>query len=163
MHKNFCNQLQWLEPLLLTTYFTGDEYAPGSNKKRTRGSYRVMIIGWGNFAGTDIRLLDTGIGRYAKTPTYWRDNFKLYESEKLDPCIPPSAAAKAEKAITTLSSDIRTFGSTDPLRPDHRESGIGMTVPAIYLFFKLYVGIIKDSNFLYFFYVFACCFKAKYY
>jgi len=129
MHKNFCNQLQWLEPLLLTTYFTGDEYAPGSNKKRARGSYRVMIIGWGNFAGTDIRLLDTGIGRYAKTPTYWRDNFKLYESEKLDPCIPPSASALAEKAITTLSSDIRTFGSTDPSRPEHRESGIGMTVP----------------------------------
>ena len=129
MHKNFCNQLQWLEPLLLTTYFTGDELVPGSNKKRARGSYRVMIIGWGNFAGTDIRLLDKGIGRYAKTHTYWRDNFKLYESEKLDPCIPPSASALAENAITTLSSDIRTFGSTDPSRPEHRESGIGMTVP----------------------------------
>jgi hypothetical protein len=129
IHQNFCNQLQWIEPLLLTAYFTGDENAPGSTKKYVRGSFRVMIIGWGNFAGTDIRLLDTGIGRYAKTPTYWRDNFELYESEKLDPCIPPSAAAKAEKAITTLSSDIRTFGSTDPLRPDHRESGIGMTVP----------------------------------
>ena len=129
IHQNFCNQLQWIEPLLLTAYFTGDENAPGSIKKYVRGSFRVMIIGWGNFAGTDIRLLDKGIGRYAKTPTYWRDNFKLYESEKLDPCIPPSAAAKAEKAITTLSSDIRTFGSTDPLRPDHRESGIGMTVP----------------------------------
>jgi hypothetical protein len=88
-----------------------------------------MIIGWGNFAGTDIRLLESGIGRYAKTPTYWRKNFKLYESDKLDPCIPPSASAKAENAITTLSSDIRTFGSTDPLRPNHRESGIGMTVP----------------------------------
>jgi hypothetical protein len=129
IHQNFCNQLQWIEPLLLTAYFTGDENAPGSIKKYVRGSFRVMIIGWGNFAGTDIRLLDTGIGRYAKTPTYWRDNFKLYESDKLDPCIPPSAAAKAENAITTLSSDIRTFGSTDPLRPDHRESGIGMTVP----------------------------------
>ena len=129
IHQNFCNQLQWIEPLLLTAYFTGDENAPGSSKKYVRGSFRVMIIGWGNFAGTDIRLLETGIGRYAKTPTYWRDNFELYESEKLDPCIPPSAAAKAEKAITTLSSDIRTFGSTDPLRPDHRESGIGMTVP----------------------------------
>jgi hypothetical protein len=129
IHQNFCNQLQWIEPLLLSAYFTGDENSPGSSKNYVRGSFRVMIIGWGNFAGTDIRLLDTGIGRYAKTPTYWRDNFKLYESEKLDPCIPPSAAAKAEKAITTLSSDIRTFGSTDPLRPDHRESGIGMTVP----------------------------------
>jgi hypothetical protein len=129
IHQNFCNQLQWIEPLLLTAYFTGDESAPGSVREYVRGSFRVMIIGWGNFAGTDIRLLESGIGRYAKTPTYWRKNFKLYESDKLDPCIPPSAVAKAENAITTLSSDIRTFGSTDPLRPDHRESGIGMTVP----------------------------------
>ena len=129
IHKNFCNQLQWIEPLLLTAYFTGDELAPGSSKDYVRGSYRVMIIGWGNFAGTDIRLLDKGIGRYAKTPTYWRDGFKLYESDKLKPCIPPSKSALAENAITTLSSDIRTFGSTDPDRPFHRESGAGMTVP----------------------------------
>jgi len=129
MHKNFCNQLQWLEPLMLTAYFTGDELAPGSNKDYVRGSYRVMIIGWGNFAGTDIRLLEKGIGRYAKTPTYWRKGFKLFESEKLKPCIPPSKSALAENAITTLSSDIRTFGSTDPDRPYHRESGAGMTVP----------------------------------
>jgi len=129
MHKNFCNQLQWIEPLLLTAYFTGDEYAPGSSKDYVRGSYRVMIIGWGNFAGTDIRLLEKGIGRYAKTPTYWRKGFKLYESDKLKPCIPPSKSAIAENAITTLSSDIRTFGSTDPDRPYHRESGAGMTVP----------------------------------
>ena len=73
IHQNFCNQLQWLEPLMLSLYFTGDEYAPGELKKRVRGSFRVMIIGWGNFAGSDIRLFSKGIGRYAKTKTYWRE------------------------------------------------------------------------------------------
>jgi hypothetical protein len=129
IHKNFCNQLQWLEPLLLTSYFTGDEYAPGSRQDRVRGSFRVMIIGWGNFAGTDIRLLDKGIGRYAKTPIYWRENLYFKDIEKLKPCYKPSPMALKEGATSSISSDFRTFGSTDPLRPMHRESGIGMTKP----------------------------------
>ena len=128
-HKNFCNQLQWLEPLLLTSYFTGDEYSPGSGEERVRGSFRVMIIGWGNLAGTDIRLLDKGVGRYAKTPTYWRENLYFKDIEKLNPCYDPSPLALKEKAITSLSSDFRTFGSTDPLKPMNRESGTGMTKP----------------------------------
>jgi hypothetical protein len=129
MHQNFANQLQWLEPLLLTAYFSGDEHAPGSIKSRVRGSFRVMIIGWGNFAGSDVRLFDKGIGRYAKTPTYWRKNLNFEDVDKLKPCYEPSPAALREKGITSLSSDFRTFGSTDPLRPEHRESGIGMTKP----------------------------------
>ena len=128
MHQNFANQLQWLEPLMLTQYFTGDEYAPGS-LKRVRGSFRVMIIGWGNLAGSDVRLFKEGIGRYAKTPTYWRKNLKFIDSDKLKACYKPSQAAQAEGAITSLSSNFRTFGSTDPERPWHRESGISMTKP----------------------------------
>lgn len=129
IHQNFCNQLQWLEPLLLTTYFTGDEYAPGTLNKRVRGSFRVMIIGWGNFAGSDVRLFSKGIGRYTKTPTYWRKGLKFIDSDKLRPCYKPSPMAKKENAISSLSSDFRTFGSTDPSRPMHRESGVGMTKP----------------------------------
>ncbi len=129
MHQIFANQLQWLEPLMLTSYFSQDQYACGSKEERVRGSFRVMIIGWGNFAGSDVRLFDKGIGRYAKSKTYWRQGLKLYEQEKIRPCIPPSPSAIAEGAITTLSSNFRTFGSTDPLRPEHRQSGIGMTKP----------------------------------
>jgi len=129
IHQNFCNQLQWLEPLLLTSYFTGDEYSPGTLNKRVRGSFRVMIIGWGNFAGSDVRLFNKGIGRYAKTPTYWRKGLKFIDSNKLKPCYKPSVMAKKENAISSLSSDFRTFGSTDPNRPMHRESGVGMTKP----------------------------------
>jgi hypothetical protein len=129
MHQHFANQLQWLEPLLLSSYFSQDQFACGSKEERVRGSFRVMIIGWGNLAGSDVRLFSKGIGRYAKTPTYWRKGLKLYESEKIKPCIPPSPSALAENAITSLSSDFRTFGSTDPNRPEHRESGVGMTKP----------------------------------
>jgi hypothetical protein len=128
MHQNFANQLQWLEPLMLAAYFTGDEYAPGS-LKRVRGSFRVMIIGWGNLAGSDVRLFKDGIGRYAKTPTYWRKNLKFIDSDKLKACYKPSQIAKEEGAITSLSSNFRTFGSTDPKRPWHRESGTSMTKP----------------------------------
>jgi hypothetical protein len=129
MHQNFANQLQWLEPLMLSAYFTGDEYAPGTLKQRVRGSFRVMIIGWGNFAGSDVRLFKQGIGRYSKTPTYWRKNLRFIDSNKLKPCYKPSPMALKEKAITSLSSDFRTFGSPDPMRPMHRESGIGMNKP----------------------------------
>jgi hypothetical protein len=129
MHQNFCNQLQWLEPLLLTQYFTGDEYSPGTLQERVRGSFRVMIIGWGNLAGTDLRLLGKGIGRYAKTPSYWRNGLTFKDVDKLQPCYEPSPMALKEGATTSLSSNFRTFGSTDPLRPMHRESGIGMTKP----------------------------------
>jgi hypothetical protein len=130
IHQNFANQLQWIEPLLLASYFSQDQFACGSKEDRVRGSFRVMIIGWGNFAGTDVRLFDQGIGRYSKSRTIpWRKGLKLYEYEKLKPCIPPSPAALAEGAQTTLSSDFRTFGSTDPERPEHRQSGVGMTKP----------------------------------
>jgi hypothetical protein len=128
-HQNFANQLQWLEPLMLTAYFTGDEYSPGTLEERVRGSFRVMIIGWGNFAGSDIRLFNKGIGRYAKTKTYWRENLNFIDSDKLKPCYKPSPVAKKEGAYSSLSSDFRTFGSTDPLRPWHRESGVPMTKP----------------------------------
>ena len=126
MHKNFANQLQWVEPLLLIGMFTGDEYAPGSIKDRVRGSYRVMNIGWGNFAGSDVRLFDEGLGRYAKTPTYWRKNFSLEGSEKLNACLKPSPSALKEGGKTSLSTDFRTFGDN---KKGERVSGYPMKKP----------------------------------
>ncbi len=128
-HQNFGNQLQWLEPLMLIGFFSGDEYAVGSKEKRVRGSYRVLNIGWGNLAGSDVRLFGTkGIGRYAKTPNYWRKGLDLYEVEKLKPCIPASPSALKEMGISSLSSDLRTFGD-DPENPGQRISGAPMTKP----------------------------------
>jgi hypothetical protein len=86
-----------------------------------------MIVGWGNVAGSDIRLFDKGLGRYSKTPTYWRKDFKLYESNKLKPCLKPSPKAVSEGALTTLSTDFRTFGD-DPIT-NERTSGAPMKKP----------------------------------
>jgi hypothetical protein len=129
MHQNFANQLQWLEPLMLTSYFSCDQYAVGSAKKRVRGSFRVMMIGWGNFAGSDVRQFKTGIGRYGVIPIHWRKGLDFENLDRLKVCYKPSPSAQKEKAITSLSSDFRTFGNPDPTRPDHRESGSGMTIP----------------------------------
>lgn len=128
MHVNFANQLQWIEPLLLTSFFSCDQKAVGTKYKRTKGSFRVMIIGWGNLAGSDVRKFKTGIGRYAVIPPYWRKDLKFKDINKLKPCYKPSPSAKRENGISSLSSNFRTFGSPDPNRPDHRESGVGMTV-----------------------------------
>ena len=88
-----------------------------------------MIIGWGNLAGSDVRLFKDGIGRYAKTETYWRKNLDFKDVDKLKPCYKPSPLALKEKAITSLSSDFRTFGPVDVNKPDERISGAPMKIP----------------------------------
>mgnify|MGYP006422189733 FL=1 len=128
-HENFANQIQWIEPLLLTAFFSADDKCMGTTQKKVKGSFRVMRVGWGNFAGSDVRKFNKGIGRYSNIETYWRNGLIFNEIEKLRPCYPPSAPARRERGISTLSSNFRTFGSTDPKRPEHRESGSGMTKP----------------------------------
>ena len=71
-------------------FFSGDEYAPGSFKDRVRGSYRMMNVGWGNIAGSDVRLFDKGIGRYAK-PKYTGEKIFYYIKQKFKTIIKPSA------------------------------------------------------------------------
>ena len=126
IHKNFCNQLQWIEPLLLIGFFSGDESAPGSNKNKIRGSFRMMNMGWGNIAGSDIRLFDEGIGRYAKRKIYWREKFNFDGKDKLKPCIKPSPYAKKEGGITSYGTDLRTFGDNEK---GIRVSGYSMKKP----------------------------------
>ena len=89
-----------------------------------------MQVGWGNMAGSDIRNFNKGIGRYSNIKSYWRDGIDFKGLDRLDKCAGMSDAVRAESgAISSLSSDFRTFGSTDPKRPWHRESGKGMTKP----------------------------------
>lgn len=123
IHQRFANQIQWIEPLLLTAFFSCDQDVINTTKKRVFGSYRVMLIGWGNLAGTDIRLFKKGIGRYAKSIIYWRKGLIFDDIEKLYPCYKASPSAIKEGAITSLSSNFRTFGSVDKNRPEHRVSG----------------------------------------
>lgn len=131
MHQNFANQIQWIEPLLITAFFSSDQKAVGTKEKRIKGSYRVARIGWGNLAGSDVRKFNTGIGRYSNIRTFWRDNLDFYNVKKVNYCkkISPKLKKVEPGAVAALSSNFRTFGSTDPNRPLHRESGIGMTKP----------------------------------
>lgn len=126
IHQNFCNQLQWIEPLLLLGFFSGDDYAPGTKKDRMRGSFRMMNMGWGNIAGSDVRLFDEGIGRYAKSEIFWRNDFDFEGLNKLKPCIKASPYAKKEGGITSYGSDLRTFGDNDK---GERISGFPMNKP----------------------------------
>lgn len=131
MHQNFANQIQWLEPLLITSFFSTDQKAVGTKEKRIKGSYRIVRIGWGNLAGSDVRKFDKGIGRYANIKPYWRDGLDFYNMKKTNYCevLAPKLKKVEPGAVSGFSSNFRTFGSTDPERPWHRESGIGMTKP----------------------------------
>lgn len=117
LHQNFANQLQWMEPLLMTSFFSADQRCVGTKDKRVKGSYRVMMIGWGNFAGSDLRKLANGIGRYSNIKSYWRKNLNFTGLKKLEPCYKPSPVAKREKALSALSSDFRTVGAVDEENP----------------------------------------------
>lgn len=112
-HQNFANQLQWLEPLLLSSFFSCDQESPGSKENRVKGSFRVLIIGWGNLAGSDVRHFSRGIGRYATTKPHWRKGLNLFDVERLDPCYLPNPLALREGAKTTLSSNFRTVGQVN--------------------------------------------------
>lgn len=127
IHKNFANQLQWLEPLLLSAFFSSDDTAMGTTQKDVRGSFRVMRIGWGNFAGSDVRKFDKGIGRYSNIKTFWREGLEFYGLNKLKYCSTPTIQEPG--AISALSSNFRTFGAPDPNKPDERKSGAPMTIP----------------------------------
>jgi hypothetical protein len=104
----------------------------GTKLRRVRGSFRIMRVGWGNLAGTDIRKFSTtGTGRYSIIPSYWRKGLEFYNLSKLKYCdnLTKALQKKEPHAISGLSSNIRTFGSLDPIKPMNRESGLPMNIP----------------------------------
>jgi hypothetical protein len=129
MHYNFGAMFQWMEPLLLAAYFSCDQEAMGTKKKKIRGSFRVARVGWGNFAGSDMRKKTTGVGRYADIFPYWRKNFQFDESEIVDQCSPRNPGLEEDQAVSSFSSNIRTFGPPTPNKPKNRVSGAKMTIP----------------------------------
>ena len=122
MHRNFGAQFQWIEPLLTAAFFSCDEKCVGSLEKRIRGSWRVARVGWGNFAGTDVDKLKTGVGRYADIKPHWRENFDFFESNKVNQCLPNNPYLRYNpdypkgikefpaNAVSSFSSNLRTFG-----------------------------------------------------
>ena len=112
-HQNFANMFQWIEPLLMAAYFSCDPTEPITHKKKIRGSYRVMATGWGNFAGSDLRVLTKkrGLGRYANLGTKWRKGLNFKESKAVTECDKIVKVSKAQSDATgILSGNVRTFG-----------------------------------------------------
>lgn len=124
-HKNFANQFQWIEPLLVAGFFSGDDKAIGTNEKRIKGAFRVTSVGWGNFAGSDVRKFDKGVGRMTNHTHNWRDGMDFYEKYKVNYCknISPAIQLREPYAESGFSSDFRTFGGEQHI------SGYGMEKP----------------------------------
>jgi hypothetical protein len=126
-HQQFANQFQWLEPLLVVGFFSSDLKSMGTTESRIRGSFRLMRTGWGNLATSNVRKFKDGIGRYADIDAHWRQGLEFKNLDKLKHCNKVSIPEPG--AVSALGANFRTFGSTDPARPWHRESGVGMTIP----------------------------------
>lgn len=114
-HQNYGNMIQWLEPLLLTAFFSSDPRNCISDKMIARGSFRILSTGWGNLAGSDLRVLTKkkGVGRYANMEVRWRRGLKIPSSKKIDTCESRVQITEREtltQPVGVLSSNIRTFG-----------------------------------------------------
>jgi len=140
-HYNFGAMLQWIEPLLVAAFFSTDQRAVGTLEKRIKGSFRVARVGWGNFAGSDMRKPQKGVGRYADVKPYWRKDFDFYQSDITMLCYPPNYKLKngedefgnprtmqSYNGVSTFSSNIRTFGPST-IDPSARISGETMKIP----------------------------------
>jgi len=83
-YKRYINQFQWIEPLILAMYSTGDMRAVGSTKRYPRASYRIMLVGWGNPGGSDVRKFEEGLNRKANIELYWRKGLNFLGQNKLE-------------------------------------------------------------------------------
>jgi hypothetical protein len=116
MHQDTANQFQWIEPLLLTAFFTADpESVADGLDKATQGSFRIMNVGWGNLAGSDIRqFAKKGVSRGNTIKSYWRDGLRFKGLHKLQDCVKTAKPPKNYRnALSILTSDFRTFGQVD--------------------------------------------------
>ncbi len=128
MHRFFGMQFQWIEPLFNGVYFSPDPDSVATGPNKIQGSARIMIVGWGNFGGSDLRKLGQtvegkevpfdsyGIGRATNIKSFWREQVKFPDSEKLELCAktaPPNKnySKYPKKARSIHTSDIRTFAN----------------------------------------------------
>jgi len=109
MHQNMAQQIQWIEPLFLTAFFSPTQSAVG-NHNQPEGSYRVMTIGWGNFAGSNIRKMGTkGLDRGGNIRSLWRKGLNFKGTKRLNLCAETSPP-QYKKATTMHTGDFRTMG-----------------------------------------------------
>lgn len=119
-YKRFIHQFQWLEPLIIALYTTLDMEVIGTTKRLPRASYRIMMIGWGNPGGSDIRKFEEGFTRKVNIPLYWRDNLYFDGITKLNrACMDERkhyAGIDKKRNIYDMGTDFRT-----PLTKDEKD------------------------------------------
>ena len=112
-------------PLLLSLFFSADPSECITSKKKARGSMRVLVTGWGNLAGSDLRNMNKtqkyqkGVGRYANIESRWRDYVSVKSTKKLDKCgegWQVEEPKKLSQPVGILSSNIRTFGFVEDMK-----------------------------------------------
>ena len=109
MHQHTAQQLQWIEPLMMTAFFSSAQSAVG-NKNEPEGSFRVMKSGWGNFAGSNIRVMGSkGLDRGSNIKASWRKGSKLNGAKLLNYCSNKSKSTY-KKSKSGHTGDFRTFG-----------------------------------------------------
>lgn len=109
MHQRFAQALQWVEPLLVTAYFTGDPASVASINKKIKGSFRIMAVGWGNLGGSDVRKFGSeGVSRGSDIKLYWREKTRMNNTKIIDYCAEKSTP-KYPHAVSIQAGDFRTF------------------------------------------------------
>ena len=113
-YKRYINQFQWIEPLIVALYTTTDMRGIGSEKVYSRASYRILLSGWGQPGGSDVRKFEEGLTRKVNIPLYWREGMNYpgmkdvkqycanpdikYDTEHVDP----------DRNIYDMGGDFRT-------------------------------------------------------
>lgn len=120
-NMNLANMIQWVEPLLVSTFGSADAESVCDAGLYTEGSFRTMRTGWGVPGTTDVRTFrDGGIGRYIKNNFDW-----MFPEDTTEV---PSAYREALSGCMSdgMGADIRTKTSVDEhfLKP-------GETLPAM--------------------------------
>lgn len=82
-YKRYINQFQWIEPFIVALYTTADMRTIGSKTIYSRASYRILLSGWGQPAGSDVRKFDNGLTRKVNIPLYWREGMNYPGMDKL--------------------------------------------------------------------------------
>lgn len=113
-YRRYINQFQWIEPLIVGLYTTTDMRGIGSETVYSRASYRILLSGWGNPAGSDVRKFNEGLTRKANIPLYWRKGMKYPGQEKVEKyCADPSRKynenyVDPDRDLYDMGGDFRT-------------------------------------------------------
>ena len=113
-YRRYINQFQWIEPLIVAMYTTADMRGIGSETIHSRASYRILLSGWGNPGGADVRKFNDGLTRKANIPLYWRKGMNYPGQDTLEKyCADPKRKydddyVDPDRDIYDMGSDFRT-------------------------------------------------------